>query len=204
MWILFLRNFGNCHIHRPTPQYLIEILLFLFHWHVSYLAFAFGWKHMNAWSGATVLQLLCGLLWSITICSYAYTVHLLVSLVSVPAEKGPIAVLDCVAQHGTSSTGPALFPSCRTSAWAGGAGEAMPGRALLSLSAGGRYPVSSLSLPVLFYITVALQQKQRADRRIKSQLLWKSMVCGSIWSSGRKLKKYKNKKLIVTQQSKLM
>jgi len=145
-------------------------------------------KNMDTCSGAAVPQLPRGLLWPIAICSYAYTVHFLASLVSVPAEKRSIAALACVAQHGTSSPRTALSPSCCTSAWAGCAGEAMWGRAPLSLSLQVDFTLSQ-SLPVLFCITVALQGRQRTDQRIKSQLLRRSTACGSIWSSGRKLRK---------------
>lgn len=82
----------------PTSQYLMEILLFLFHWHLSYLTSAVRWKQVYGccWGAADVL-LACSLLWPIAICLYTYTSGFLASLV-----RGREGANKCIGLYGTT------------------------------------------------------------------------------------------------------
>lgn len=75
---------------------MMKILLFLFHWHLTYLAFAARWKKGCYW-GTTDMLLACSLLWPMAICLYTYTTGFLASLV-----HGREGANKCIGLYGTT------------------------------------------------------------------------------------------------------
>ena len=165
---------------------------------------------MDACCGAADMLLLCTLLWPEVICLYAYTFSFLASLVSVQVEKEPITVSACMAQQqgrwpqGSWWTSRCVQKAVRkdlffspihhisTCAGQEGVREMMWGRTSVSIFL--QMVVIHMSslqhLPLLCYFVSfwsdCFTERQRTDSRIKSKLLWKCAVCGSIWSSGER------------------
>lgn len=202
---------------------MTEILLSLFHWHLTYLAFAVRWKKVYGccWGTADML-LACSLLWPMAICLYTYTTVFLASLV-----HGREGANKCIGLYGTTHvrwpwgswwTSPVCRIWCRrvcsfpqatfsqpTQGRRAKRGDARQSQCF-HFSADGSYPHLSFAQPFpvlccfVSFQSGCFTKRQRTDSRIKSQLLWKSVVCSGIWSSSEKLKK----RLTLTQESKLM